>query len=203
MRRPKFRASGAGCQNALSSLPRLPPSLLYQKTETEKTNNNNKHESSFELAATHRVYRMLPSVCLTVCLSLSLSPSLSISTTLQTHYKNLFHKISMPAKNDISAARVIDLPKKTKLIRKNVALTHWLTKKFAKYSRIAQNPWVSRCVLHLAMGTASNYGQGEFSTAKRERERVAVLCQPCVFSMCATQSVGCKGILIIENEYII
>lgn len=112
MRRPKFRASGAGCQNALSSLPRLPPSLLYQKTETEKTNNNNKHESSFELAATHRVYRMLPSVCLTVCLSLSLSPSLSISTTLQTHYKNLFHKISMPAKNDISTARVIDLPKK-------------------------------------------------------------------------------------------
>lgn len=142
-----------------------------------------------------------PSVWLSV--SLLLSPSLSVSTTLQTHYKNLFHKISMPAKNDISAARVIDLPKKTNLIRKNVALTHWLTKKFAKYSRIAQNPWVSRCVLHLAMGTASNYGQGEFSTAKRERERVATLCQPCVFSMCATQSGDCKGILTIENEYII
>lgn len=51
-----------------------------------------------------------PSVWLSV--SLLLSPSLSVSTTLQTHYKNLFHKISMPAKNDISAARVIDLPKK-------------------------------------------------------------------------------------------
>lgn len=75
MRRPKFRASGAGCQNALSSLPRLPPSLLYQKTETEKTNNN-KHESSFELAATHRVYRMLPSVCLSLSRSLPLYLSL-------------------------------------------------------------------------------------------------------------------------------
>lgn len=91
MRRPKFRASGAGCQNALLSLPRLPPSLLYQKTETEKTNNNNKHESSFELAATHRVYRMLPSVCLSLSCSfllyLSLPHSKHTTKTCSTKFQ--------------------------------------------------------------------------------------------------------------------
>lgn len=105
MRRPKFRASGAGCQIALS----LPPPPKKRK-EKQPTNSSNRHESSFELAATHRVYRMLPSVSLTRSVYHHL-----FHTPLERraqHYENLFHTISMPAKNYIRRACVIDLPKK-------------------------------------------------------------------------------------------
>jgi len=155
MRRPKLRASVCGCQNMLfAPLPYFlsPPTYPWKYTTltNHRVHSNWPHRIKWWVTAT-----LLP---------------------LQFEQGKLvpWNNISMSPENYTKNQLLMSFTWTAKKVFAKFCFDPLRYEKVCEISQFAQNPWVSRYVLQLAMSTASNYGQGEYKSTERERVRIVV-----------------------------